>query len=64
MKWTEVVRMWVMSYIGNILGATAFALLIFLTGLFYSSDVNGFYYMWLSIKWRLRQVSFFPCYPL
>jgi nitrite transporter NirC len=34
--------MWVMSYIGNILGAAVFALLIFLTGLFYSSDVNGF----------------------
>ncbi|AWV31464.1 formate/nitrite transporter family protein [Paenibacillus sp. FSL R7-0048] len=42
MKWSEVVRMWIMSYIGNILGAAVFALLIFLTGLFYSSDVNGF----------------------
>lgn len=42
MKWAEVVRMWIMSYIGNILGAAAFALLIYLTGLFYSSDVNGF----------------------
>jgi nitrite transporter NirC len=42
MKWSEVVRMWIVSYIGNILGAAVFALLIFLTGLFYSSDVNGF----------------------
>lgn len=42
MKWAEVVRMWIMSYIGNILGAAVFALLIYLTGLFYSSDVNGF----------------------
>ncbi|WP_339279517.1 formate/nitrite transporter family protein [Paenibacillus sp. FSL H3-0329] len=42
MKLSEVVRMWIMSYIGNILGAAVFALLIFLTGLFYSSDVNGF----------------------
>lgn len=42
MKWSEVVRMWIMSYIGNILEAAVFALLIFLTGLFYSSDVNGF----------------------
>ncbi|ETT47030.1 transporter [Paenibacillus odorifer] len=42
MKWSEVIRMWIMSYIGNILGAAVFALLIFLTGLFYSSDVNGF----------------------
>lgn len=29
MKWSEVVRMWIMSYIGNILGAAVFALLIF-----------------------------------
>lgn len=42
MKWAEVVRMWIMSYIGNILGAAVFALLIYLTGLFYSSDVNSF----------------------
>ena len=42
MEWVDVVRMWVMSYIGNILGAAVFALLIYLTGLFYSSDVNGF----------------------
>lgn len=42
MKWVDVVRMWVMSYIGNILGAAVFALLIYLTGLFNSSDVNGF----------------------
>lgn len=29
LQWTKVVRMWVISYIGNILGASAFALLIF-----------------------------------
>ncbi|AIQ50363.1 formate/nitrite transporter family protein [Paenibacillus sp. FSL R7-0331] len=42
MQWTKVVRMWVVSYIGNILGATAFALLIFLTGLYDDSSVNSF----------------------
>lgn len=42
MRWTDVGRMWVLSYIGNILGAGAFALLIYLTGLFDASNVNGF----------------------
>lgn len=42
MRWSETARMWMYSYLGNILGAAVFALLIFLTGLFYSSDVNGF----------------------
>lgn len=42
MKWNEVVKLWVLSYFGNILGAAAFALLIFLTGLFTDSSVNSF----------------------
>ncbi len=42
MEWVEVARMWCVSYLGNILGATAFALLIYLTGLFNSSSVNQF----------------------
>ncbi|ANA82153.1 transporter [Paenibacillus glucanolyticus] len=42
LKWIEVVKLWIFSYIGNILGACAFALLIFLTGLFMDSSVNGF----------------------
>lgn len=42
MKWLQVVRLWVLSYLGNILGAAAFALLIFLTGLFADESVNGF----------------------
>ncbi|AZK45241.1 formate/nitrite transporter family protein [Paenibacillus lentus] len=42
LKWVEAVKLWVFSYSGNILGAAAFALLIFLTGLFTDSSVNGF----------------------
>jgi len=42
MRWAEVVRMWGFSYLGNILGAITFALLIYLTKLFYDSNVNGF----------------------
>ncbi len=40
--WKDVIRLWVSSYIGNILGAVAFALLIAGTGLFRYSNVNGF----------------------
>lgn len=42
MAWLEVIQLWISSYIGNILGAAAFALLIFTTGLFAESSVNDF----------------------
>ncbi|MBP3950782.1 formate/nitrite transporter family protein [Bacillus suaedae] len=42
MKWFDVLKLWLMSYIGNLLGATVFALLILLTGLFAEPTVNGF----------------------
>lgn len=42
LKWLEVVKLWTFSYLGNILGACTFALLIYLTGLFMDSSVNGF----------------------
>lgn len=42
LAWLQVVRLWVLSYLGNILGAGVFALLILLTGLFADESVNGF----------------------
>ncbi|MFC7680422.1 formate/nitrite transporter family protein [Paenibacillus sp. GCM10028914] len=42
LQWLQVVKLWVTSYIGNIIGAFAFALLIYLTGLFNDPAVNGF----------------------
>ncbi|WP_019637276.1 formate/nitrite transporter family protein [Paenibacillus fonticola] len=42
LKWIDTIKLWVCSYIGNIMGAAAFALLIFLTGLFTDSSVNSF----------------------
>jgi nitrite transporter len=42
MAWLDVTKMWINSYIGNILGAAAFALLIYTTGLFDESSVNSF----------------------
>ncbi|WP_251555463.1 formate/nitrite transporter family protein [Neobacillus muris] len=42
MAWSEVVKLWASSYIGNILGAAVFAFIIFATGLFRESAVNAF----------------------
>ena len=42
MQWLHVIRLWIMSFMGNILGAAVFALLIWTTGLFAESSVNGF----------------------
>ncbi|OXS53074.1 transporter [Cohnella sp. CIP 111063] len=42
MSWLRTVKLWIISYAGNILGAAAFALLIYTTGLFEESSVNGF----------------------
>lgn len=40
--WPDALRLWLISYGGNILGAAAFAFLIYTTGLFDESTVNGF----------------------
>ncbi|MBJ6360395.1 formate/nitrite transporter family protein [Paenibacillus sp. GCM10012307] len=42
MKWPDVFKLWTTSYVGNILGAAVFALLILTTGLFNESSVNSF----------------------
>ncbi|WP_409342820.1 formate/nitrite transporter family protein [Paenibacillus sp. MBLB4367] len=42
MSWLDTLKMWGTSYIGNILGAAVFAFLIYTTGLFDDSSVNGF----------------------
>jgi nitrite transporter len=42
MGWLEVFIMWIYSYAGNILGAAAFAFLIYTTGLFDDASVNSF----------------------
>jgi nitrite transporter NirC len=42
LAWSEVIKLWAISYAGNILGATVFASLIFTTGLFAESSVNAF----------------------
>jgi nitrite transporter len=42
MAWLDVLKLWVTSYAGNILGAAAFAFLIWSTGLFADSSVNQY----------------------
>lgn len=42
MSWLEVVKIWLTSYAGNILGAALFAFIIYTTGLFNDANVNGF----------------------
>lgn len=59
MKWLEVIKLWMTSYIGNILGATVFALLIFLTGLFADASVNGFLISVVEKKMHVPQVELF-----
>src|SRR5690606_38332891 len=42
MRWGKVAKLWGMSYLGNILGAFAFAFLIYASGLFDDFAVNAF----------------------
>lgn len=42
LSWRETAKLWVMSYAGNLLGAAAFAFMIYTTGLFDDANVNGF----------------------
>lgn len=42
MKWIVVVKLWIYTYIGNIIGAVMFAFLIYTTGLFNDPEVNAF----------------------
>jgi len=41
-SWGEVIKIWMTSYVGNILGAALFAFIIYTTGLFNDAHVNGF----------------------
>ena len=63
LRWLEVVKLWIFSYAGNILGACTFAL-IFLTGLFMDSSVNGFLLDVVEHKMTTRQCAVFQGYSL
>ncbi|PZD95427.1 transporter [Paenibacillus sambharensis] len=59
LKWAEVVKLWGMSYGGNILGAVAFALLIWLTGLFNDTTVNSFLFSVVDKKMNAPTMELF-----
>ncbi|MFD0674877.1 formate/nitrite transporter family protein [Cohnella sp. GCM10027633] len=42
LRWRDTAKLWVTSYAGNLLGAAAFAFMIYTTGLFDDENVNGF----------------------
>jgi nitrite transporter len=51
--WPKVIKMWLLSYLGNILGACLFALLILGTGLYKESSVNSFLLNLVSHKMQI-----------
>lgn len=57
--WGEAVRIWVSSYVGNIIGAAFFALLIMGTGLFHDNNVNGFLLSVVSYKMNAPVLELF-----
>ncbi|MDZ5471395.1 formate/nitrite transporter family protein [Bacillus sp. 31A1R] len=59
MLWSTVFKLWTYSYIGNILGAMAFAFLIYTTGLFDDPSVNGFL---LSVAEKKIHISTFQLF--
>ncbi|WP_166243457.1 formate/nitrite transporter family protein [Paenibacillus turpanensis] len=59
MRWLTVVKLWVLSYLGNILGAVAFAALIFTTGLFAEESVNAFLLSVVDKKMNLPSMELF-----
>jgi nitrite transporter len=59
MRWSTVYRLWGLSYIGNILGAAAFAFLIYTTGLFAEESVNGFLLNVVDKKMNLPSMELF-----
>ncbi|CAM4405694.1 formate/nitrite transporter family protein [Paenibacillus tarimensis] len=59
LRWLDVVKLWGMSYGGNILGAVAFALLIWLTGLFNDTSVNSFLFSVVDKKMSAPTVELF-----
>jgi len=59
MTWLDVIKLWVSSYTGNILGAAAFALLIYTTQLFADPNVNGFL---LSVAEKKMQIPTFQLF--
>lgn len=59
LEWPQVLKMWLLSYVGNILGACLFALLILGTGLYKESSVNSFLLNLVSHKMQISTSELF-----
>ncbi len=59
LKWPQVLKMLLLSYVGNILGACLFALLILGTGLYKESSVNSFLLNLVSHKMQISTSELF-----
>ncbi len=59
LTWKTVLKMWLVSYIGNILGACVFASLILGTGLYKESSVNSFLLNLVSHKMHIPTSELF-----
>ncbi|PLS02168.1 formate/nitrite transporter family protein [Neobacillus cucumis] len=59
MAWVDVIKLWICSYIGNILGAVVFAFIIFTTGLYSESSVNGFLLHVVEVKMQVPTTQLF-----
>jgi formate/nitrite transporter len=58
-SWTSVLKLLILSYVGNILGAAFFAGLIYSTGLFSEESVNGFLLSVVDKKMNLPSMELF-----
>ncbi|RUS45094.1 formate/nitrite transporter family protein [Cohnella sp. AR92] len=58
-EWPTVLKLWLYTYIGNIIGAAFFAFMIYTTGLFAESSVNGFLLSVVDKKMNLPMLELF-----
>jgi nitrite transporter NirC len=59
LQWLEAIKLWLMSYVGNTLGAAVFALLILTTGLFADESVNSFLLSVVATKMNTPSMELF-----
>jgi nitrite transporter NirC len=59
LSWIDVIKLWISSYSGNILGAAFFAFMIYITGLFAETSVNAFLLSVVEKKMHVPTVQLF-----
>ncbi|MBB3113339.1 nitrite transporter NirC [Paenibacillus phyllosphaerae] len=59
LKWSQVVQLWGLSYVGNMIGAAFFAFMIYTTGLFADESVNAFLLSVVEKKMHLPTMQLF-----